>query len=102
MIQFLELSKLAPEQLARLMKRAETDIQQLFPLAQDVINQIQRGQSVSASLSKADGTAPDTQLTPETLANMSDAEFERLYNEMSSSDNKEKLMQIFGHLLIQH
>src|SRR4051812_30974269 len=40
MIQFMELSKLAPAELARLMKRAETDIQQLFPLAQDVINQV--------------------------------------------------------------
>ncbi|MBA3868805.1 MAG: histidinol dehydrogenase [Anaerolineae bacterium] len=43
MIQFLELSKLAPEQLARLMRRAETDIQQLFPLAQDVIDQVRTG-----------------------------------------------------------
>ena len=62
-----------------------------------VVNQIQRGQTASASLSKTGGTAPDTQLTPEVVVNMSDAEFERLYNEMSSSDNKEKLMQIFGH-----
>jgi hypothetical protein len=36
-------------------------------------------------------------LTPEVLANMSDAEFERLYHELSASGNKEKLMQIFGH-----
>src|SRR5689334_15589678 len=43
MIQFLELNNLAPAQLARLMKRAETDIQPLFPLAQDVINQIRIG-----------------------------------------------------------
>ncbi|MEP6984399.1 MAG: histidinol dehydrogenase, partial [Chloroflexota bacterium] len=43
MIQFLELSKLEPEQLARLMRRAETDIQQLFPLAQDVIDQVRTG-----------------------------------------------------------
>ena len=43
MVQFLELSKLAPEQKARLMKRAETDIEQLFPLAQDVINQVRIG-----------------------------------------------------------
>jgi histidinol dehydrogenase len=41
MIQFMELSKLTSAELARLMKRAETDIQQLFPLAQDVINQVQ-------------------------------------------------------------
>jgi hypothetical protein len=31
------------------------------------------------------------------LANMSDADFERLYEELSSSGNKEKLMSIFGH-----
>ena len=43
MIQFLELNKLTSEQLARLMRRAETDIQQLFPLAQDVINQVRTG-----------------------------------------------------------
>jgi hypothetical protein len=67
------------------------------PTATDVVNQIQRGQSASASLSKAGGTAPDTQLTPETLANMSDAEFENLYEELMASGNKERLMQIFGH-----
>jgi hypothetical protein len=67
------------------------------PTATDVVNQIQRGQPASASLSKAGGTAPDTQLTPEVLANMSDADFERLYEELSASGNKEKLMQIFGH-----
>jgi hypothetical protein len=67
------------------------------PTATDVVNQIQRGQGASASLSRAGGVAPDTQLTPEVLANMSDADFERLYHELSSSGNKEKLMQIFGH-----
>jgi hypothetical protein len=67
------------------------------PTATDVVNQIQRGQTASASLSKAGGTAPDTQLTAETLASMSDPEFERLYEELSNSGNKEKLMQIFGH-----
>ncbi len=40
MIQFLELSELTVDQLSRLMRRAETDIQQLLPLAQDVINQV--------------------------------------------------------------
>jgi hypothetical protein len=67
------------------------------PTATDVVNQIQRGQTASASLSKAGGTAPDTQLTPEVLANMSDKEFEALYSELMMSGNKEKLMQIFGH-----
>jgi hypothetical protein len=67
------------------------------PTATDVVNQIQRGQSASPSLSKTGGTAPDTQLTPEVLANMSEKEFEALYNEPMESGNKEKLMQIFGH-----
>ena len=48
-------------------------------------------------MSKAGGTAPDTQLTPEVLANMSEDDFERLYEEMSASKNKDKLKQIFGH-----
>jgi hypothetical protein len=67
------------------------------PTAEDVVNAIQRGQTASASLSRAGGTAPDTQLTPEVLANMSDADFENLYNELMATGNKEKLMQIFGH-----
>ena len=67
------------------------------PTATDVVNQIQRGQAASASLSKTGGVAPDTELTPQTLANMSDDDFERLYDELSSSNNKEKLKQIFGH-----
>jgi hypothetical protein len=66
------------------------------PTATDVVNQIQKGQSASASLSKAAGSAPETQLTPEALANMSESEFEDLYNELMASGNKEKLMQIFG------
>jgi histidinol dehydrogenase len=40
MIQFMELGNLTPTELSRLLKRAETDIQQLLPLAQDVINQV--------------------------------------------------------------
>jgi hypothetical protein len=54
-------------------------------------------QNTATSLSNVGGTAPDTQLTPESLANMSDAEFENLYEELMASGNKEKLMQIFGH-----
>jgi hypothetical protein len=65
--------------------------------ATEVVAQIQKGQSASATLSKAGGTAPDTELTPQVLANMSDNDFEALYNEMMASENKEKLMQIFGH-----
>jgi histidinol dehydrogenase len=41
MIQFLEIEKLTSDQLARLMRRAETDICQLLPVAQEVIDQVQ-------------------------------------------------------------
>jgi hypothetical protein len=47
-------------------------------------------------LSKAGGTAPDTELTPEALANMSEELFEVLYNELMTSGDKEKLRRIFG------
>lgn len=40
MVQFLKLSELTPEQLARLMRRAEKDIRDLFPLAQEVIDRV--------------------------------------------------------------
>lgn len=40
MIQFWELSRLPQEQLNRITKRAETDISSLYPLAQDVIEQV--------------------------------------------------------------
>ncbi len=40
MIQFLELNNFVPAELTCLMKHAETDIQQLFPLTQYVINQV--------------------------------------------------------------
>lgn len=43
MIQFLELNKLSASELRRLLRRAETDIENLFPIAQDVINQIRTG-----------------------------------------------------------
>jgi histidinol dehydrogenase len=41
MIQFLELHKLSPEERSRIMRRAETDIRALFPLAQEVIDRVQ-------------------------------------------------------------
>jgi histidinol dehydrogenase len=40
MIQFWELSQLGPEALAKIMRRAETDIRDLLPLAQDVIDRV--------------------------------------------------------------
>jgi histidinol dehydrogenase len=43
MIQFLKLDELSPEALARLLRRAEKDIRDLFPLAQEVIDRIRMG-----------------------------------------------------------
>ncbi len=40
MVQFLELAKLSNEDKARLLRRAEKDIRDLFPLAQEVIDQV--------------------------------------------------------------
>lgn len=40
MVQFWELSKLTDAQLARIMRRAEKDISDLFPLAQEVIDRV--------------------------------------------------------------
>jgi histidinol dehydrogenase len=46
MIQFWELKTLPSDQLSRILRRAETDIRQLFPLAQEVIDQVRtRGDS---------------------------------------------------------
>lgn len=67
------------------------------PTATDIVNQIQKGQPASASLSKAGGVVPDTELTPEALANMSDDKFEALFNELSQSKNKEKLRNLMGN-----
>jgi histidinol dehydrogenase len=40
MIQFLELGQLDPKQRSKIMRRAETDIRELFPLAQEVIDRV--------------------------------------------------------------
>ncbi len=43
------------------------------------------------------GTSPDTQLTARALANMSDAQFQALYDELMAKGDKKKLMDLFGH-----
>ncbi len=40
MVQFWELSQLSAEQRTKIMRRAETDIRQLLPLAQEVIDRV--------------------------------------------------------------
>ncbi len=42
-IQFWELSKLTDETLAKIMRRAETDIRALLPLAQEIIDSVHSG-----------------------------------------------------------
>lgn len=43
MVQFLKLDELSPDAFTRLMRRAETDIRELFPLAQEVIDRVRAG-----------------------------------------------------------
>jgi hypothetical protein len=54
------------------------------------VQSIQRGQQAATSLSQAGGTSPDTQLTARALADMSDAEFTRLYDELAARGDKKK------------
>ena len=46
---------------------------------------------------KAGGTSPDTELTPQALAEMSEERFAEILNELQSRGDKAKLMQLFGH-----
>ena len=43
------------------------------------------------------GNSPDTQLTARALADMSDEQFNALYNELMAKGDKKKLMDLFGH-----
>jgi hypothetical protein len=62
------------------------------------VQSIQRGQAAASSLANAGGKSPDTQLTARALADMSDAEFARLYDELVAKGDKSKLMDIFRAL----
>ena len=57
---------------------------------------IQQGQKAASSLSKAGGAAPDTELTPEALAEMSEDRFAEILNELQARGDKDKLRQLFG------
>jgi hypothetical protein len=48
---------------------------------------------VSAQVPKADGTAPDSELTPQALAEIGEERFA----EKQARGDKTKLMQLFGH-----
>jgi hypothetical protein len=69
---------------------------QSAPTATEVIASIQRGQSAATSLSNAGGAAPDTELTPQALADMSEEQFATLFNELQARGDRTKLMQLFG------
>ena len=45
---------------------------------------------------KAGGTSPDTELTPQALAEMSEERFAEVLNELQARGDKTKLMQLFG------
>ena len=45
---------------------------------------------------KAGGTSPETDLTPEALANMSEERFAEILNELQARGDKDKLKQLFG------
>ena len=46
---------------------------------------------------KAGGAAPDTELTPQALAEMSEERFAEIINELQARGDKAKLTQLFGH-----
>ena len=46
---------------------------------------------------KASGTSPDTELTPQALAEMSEERFAEVLNELQARGDKTKLIQLFGH-----
>ena len=58
---------------------------------------MQKGQQAAGSLSNGSGTSPATEMTPERLAAMSDAEFAAYFNALQESGDKSKLMALMGH-----
>ena len=56
----------------------------------------------ASSLSKTGGAAPDTELTPEALANLGDERFAEVLNELQARGDREKLMQLFGQVFQWH
>lgn len=81
MIQFWELGLLSADQLSRIMKRAETDITALYPLAQDVIEQVKmRGDSAVVEFArKFDAPEFDT-----TMIRASQEDFDTARSQLSS------------------
>ncbi len=73
MIQFWELSQMTPDQLNRIMRRAETDIRDLLPIAQSVIDKVRTDGDVAVveytrKFDAAQFTAPMLRATAEDFA----------------------------------
>ena len=67
--------------------------------ATQLVDAIRKGQPAAQSLSHVSGSAPDiaTELTPERLANMSEEDFERVFNALQAQGNNTKLRELFGN-----
>ena len=61
-----------------------------------MIASIWQGQKAASSQSRAGGAAPDTELTPHALAEMSEERFAEVLNELQARGDRAKLMQLFG------
>src|SRR5687768_10315891 len=73
-IQFLELDKLTPDALSRIMRRAEKDIRDLLPLAQEVIDRVR----VEGDTAVVDYTRRfDTKVFEASMLRAMPADFER-------------------------
>ncbi|MBZ0283283.1 MAG: histidinol dehydrogenase [Anaerolineae bacterium] len=73
MIQFWKLSQMTPDQLNRIMRRAETDIRDLLPIAQSVIDKVRTDGDVAVveytrKFDTAQFTAPMLRATAEDFA----------------------------------
>jgi hypothetical protein len=53
--------------------------------------------AAATSLSKAGGVTPDTELTPQALADMSEEQFAAVLNELQDRGDRTKLMQLMWH-----
>lgn len=79
MIQFWELDKLAPEQLATIMRRAEKDISDLYPLAQEVINRVRAEGDTAVVEYARKFDAADFDVT---MLRASQADFDRAFQQL--------------------
>jgi hypothetical protein len=62
-------------------------------------NKSRTSQDLTQPNPQAGGTSVDTQLTPQALANMSDAQFNALYEELMAKGDRQKLMDFVWTLI---